>query len=529
MDFDGTACLHDVAEHMLQEFGAPDWADYDDAVDRGEIGLRDAITAQNAMLDADRDTLLAFAHEHCPMDPTFEPFVGWLGSLDVRVTLVSDGFGFYIEPFLAAAGLADIAVITNEQMWGDDGRPASMRFGNGHPECIGCGTCKMQAVLTHRERYGPVAFIGEGQTDRYGALYADMTFAKLDLVAHCERDGVPYIPWDSFDDVRAVLERGDEPPGPVAPIRCPGWTLPAVNGLPEGLTHRAMATTDADIDAVTQLIADSELADDGTIEIDREDIETDWARPAFDLTTESIGVFEGDLLVAEAEVFKGKRAEVNVHPDVRGCGIGTALLGWTEDLARALGAPKIAQTVSDSDRAAADLFARHGYGYGHTSWVLEIENTERPQSELPDGLMFRPYTDTDAHPTYQIIEDAFNEWPNRDPATFDDWAALTIGRPNFQPWQMLLVVDESTDEVVGVTFLLEYAAEDGWIQQVATKATHRHRGIARGMLQRSFQVFWDLGKHRVGVNTDSRTGALGVYEKVGMKVVRSYTNFAKDL
>ncbi len=226
VDFDGTACLHDVAEHMLQEFGQPDWADHDDAVDRGEIGLREAITAQDAMLDADRDTLLAFAHEHCPMDPTFAPFVTWLGSLDVPVILVSDGFGFYIEPFLVAAGLADIPVITNEQVWGADRRPASMRFGNGHPECIGCGTCKMQAVLTHRKRYGPVAFIGEGQTDRYGALYADITFAKLDLVAHCERDGVPYMPWESFDDVRAVLERGHRPPGPVAPIRCPGWTLP---------------------------------------------------------------------------------------------------------------------------------------------------------------------------------------------------------------------------------------------------------------------------------------------------------------
>ena len=61
------------------------------------------------MLDADRDTLLAFALEHCPMDPTFAPFVAWLREQDVRVTLVCDGFGFYIEPLLAAAGIADIA------------------------------------------------------------------------------------------------------------------------------------------------------------------------------------------------------------------------------------------------------------------------------------------------------------------------------------------------------------------------------------------------------------------------------------
>jgi mycothiol synthase len=305
--------------------------------------------------------------------------------------------------------------------------------------------------------------------------------------------------------------------------------LVVVNGLPEGLAQRAMVATDADIDAVTSLVADSEMADDGTIEIDREDIQTDWGRPAFDLATESIGVFDGERLIAEAEVFKGKRGDVTVHPDARGRGIGTALLGWTEDLARARDASTIAQTVSDSDQAAADLFVRHGYRYGHTSWVLEIENTDRPQVSLPDGFVFRPYTDEDARASYQVIEDAFNEWPNRDPATFEDWAVQTIRRPSFQPWQMLLVVDEVTDELVGVTFLLEYAAEDGWIQQVATKATHRHRGIARGMLQQASLVFWDRGKARVGVSTDSRTGALGVYEKAGMHVVRSYTNHAKDL
>jgi 2-hydroxy-3-keto-5-methylthiopentenyl-1-phosphate phosphatase len=29
VDFDGTACLHDVAEHLLIEFGHPSWPDHD--------------------------------------------------------------------------------------------------------------------------------------------------------------------------------------------------------------------------------------------------------------------------------------------------------------------------------------------------------------------------------------------------------------------------------------------------------------------------------------------------------------------
>jgi len=223
VDFDGTACLHDAAEHLLMAFGGPSWSELDDAVERGEIGLRRAITGQAAMVDADDRTLLAHALAHCPMDPTFGPFVQWCASHGVPVTLVSDGFGFYIEPLLRAHGIDGVDVITNT--WGRDdrGRPV-LAFGSAHPECIGCGTCKMQAVLTARVALGPVAFIGDGQTDRYGALYADIVFAKDQLAETCARDGVPFEPWTDFDDVVRRLGAGAALPGPVSPVSCPGWT-----------------------------------------------------------------------------------------------------------------------------------------------------------------------------------------------------------------------------------------------------------------------------------------------------------------
>ena len=225
VDFDGTACLHDVAEHLLVEFGDPAWPEYDAAVDRGDIGLREAIQAQNAMVRADRATLLAFARDHCPLDPTFAPFCEWLASRDVEVTLVSDGFGFYIRPLLKDAGLGHLAVITNEQRWDADGHTSGLDFVSAHPRCVGCGTCKMQAVQRHQAEHGAVAFVGEGQTDRYGALYADLVFAKDALPAYCRADGVPFVAWQDFDDIRLVLETLTETPGPVAPVQCPGWTL----------------------------------------------------------------------------------------------------------------------------------------------------------------------------------------------------------------------------------------------------------------------------------------------------------------
>jgi 2-hydroxy-3-keto-5-methylthiopentenyl-1-phosphate phosphatase len=221
VDFDGTASTEDVAEVLLEEFGEPGWQRYDALVDRGEMGLREAGRYQSAMLGGTRDRMLAFALERCHLDPTFAGFVSWAGERGAEVTLVSDGFAFYIQPMLEAASLGHLEVVTNELVF-DDGRP-SLLHPSGHPDCRGCGTCKMLVALRARDRVGSVAFVGDGQSDRYGALYSDVVFAKRDLVRICELDGVPYVPWDTFDDVRATLEAMETLPGPLAPQRCPGW------------------------------------------------------------------------------------------------------------------------------------------------------------------------------------------------------------------------------------------------------------------------------------------------------------------
>ena len=296
--------------------------------------------------------------------------------------------------------------------------------------------------------------------------------------------------------------------------------------LPEGFTTRPLTVDD--IQAVFQLIAACEESANGTSDIDPEDVRSDWSRPGFDLATDAIAVCEGDRIAATAEVFKN-RADVNVHPDFEGVGIGAWLLRWTEERSRALGRPKVGQTLADSEAGAMALLRRHGYRQGHTSWMLAIEMEARPaEPDLPDGISVRSFVPgQDDEATYRVVEDAFNEWPNREPATFDEWAALTIRRQDFEPDLLQLAVDG--DQVVGVVYSIDYPGDDGWIQQVAVAATHRHRGIARALLHRAFAMAWDRGDRVCGLSTDSRTGALGLYEKVGMRVTRSYTNLTKEL
>ncbi len=294
-------------------------------------------------------------------------------------------------------------------------------------------------------------------------------------------------------------------------------------------TLRQRPATTADVDAITELIGACELHDDGEIGIDRDDVEMGFGRAGFAPGDDSLLAFDGDELVAWAEVYQD-RAEADVRPSRRGEGIGSALLAWTEARARAHREPKVSQTVTDANRGAAELFAARGYQQSRTAWILQIEldGKAQPEPVPPEGIDIRPYDPArDERAVYRLIDDAFGEWPGRESITFEEWAPYVIRHGSFAPSLSPLAFDG--DELVGVAMSFDYGTDEGWIHQLATKASHRHRGIARALLQTTFRAFAELGKRRAGLSTDSRTGALSLYERVGMSVLRSYTRYTKEL
>lgn len=224
-DFDGTIVDVDVSEELLASHGSPEWRAIDEEFTRGEIGSRECAERQVALLGGSEGELVADALARFRVDETFPPFVAWCRERAIEMSIVSDGFGFYIEAMLRAAGVEGLPVLTNVTMF--DGGAPRLAFPFSQGECVGCGTCKMRAVVEAREKLGrPVAFVGEGHTDRYGALYADLVFAKKYLPALCDEMGVPYVEWETFTDISDALEAGAQSGVRVPPERCPGWTLP---------------------------------------------------------------------------------------------------------------------------------------------------------------------------------------------------------------------------------------------------------------------------------------------------------------
>ena len=297
--------------------------------------------------------------------------------------------------------------------------------------------------------------------------------------------------------------------------------------LPEGLTTRPLQKSDAH--AVYVLMAAQEQEDTGEVAIEEADIVSDWARPSHDLGTRSVGVFDGDTLVAYAELMGADRADTSVLPSHRGRGIGTWLAHWLQELGRRLGSQVVGMPVpqgSPGDRLLEQL----GFRVRWTSWVLKLpEGATIPERELPPGYVVRAAGPGELRAAHDVLEDAFLEWSVRDREPFEDFEAATSGRPGFEPWNLRVALDPD-GAVVGVALVLvSDNGSTGYVDRLAVRRDQRHRGIAQALLVDAFAQARAHGTATSELSTDSRTGALGLYERVGMVAASTWVNRALDL
>jgi 2-hydroxy-3-keto-5-methylthiopentenyl-1-phosphate phosphatase len=241
VDFDGTIARLDLSDEVMRRHAdLAAWAPLEAAYLAGEIGSRSLLSRQAAVLHGDTERIAGMAHGE-DLDPEFRPFVDELRARRVTVEVVSDGFGFFVEPSLQRLGLGDLPVFTARTGF-PPGR-VTIDFPAGHPACRVCGTCKRQRILLHQAAGRYTVFVGDGFSDLYAAAHADLVFAKDHLAAICADRGWPYRAWTTFADIRPVvaglLDAGVPPPRP-RPFICgpevwpPGTTEPIWDRPPAG-------------------------------------------------------------------------------------------------------------------------------------------------------------------------------------------------------------------------------------------------------------------------------------------------------
>lgn len=296
--------------------------------------------------------------------------------------------------------------------------------------------------------------------------------------------------------------------------------------LPAG--YRGRPATTADVGAIHRLVAAYEHEVYGRAVTGADRITAELTLPGLRPEDDTVLVHDGAGTPAGYGWVKGRRARVHVHPGHRGRGLGGALLAWTESRARCAGGDRLAQTVPDGDGAAAALLRAGGYSRLVTEWLLQIPLPHEPEvPDPPAGITVRPFRPGDEQAAYRLTEDAFDEWQPRR-KSYPEWARHTVERATFLPAASPLAF--AGGRLVGAVLSLDVPGHDeGYVERVAVRRDHRDRGIARTLLREAFRTFHRLGRPACTLWTHSGTGALSLYERLGMTVRLSTTVYGKPL
>ena len=199
IDFDGTITTQDVGVHVLSRTAPDEWRAIDEQFRHGVIDSRECILDEWDLVEGDEATLRAIAAE-VTLDPGVGALVDALRAAGAELTVVSDGFGFYVEDAVRSFGLD---VLTNAV----DFTTRELLFPNEDRccPCASCGTCKQAPIKDAQYRGRSTMLIGDGASDRKAALLADVVFAKDALASWCGAFGVEYVPFETLADVQQML------------------------------------------------------------------------------------------------------------------------------------------------------------------------------------------------------------------------------------------------------------------------------------------------------------------------------------
>ena len=210
-DFDGTVSPHDIGASFAEKFSpagaaarVPELA----AWMAGTVGHRELTRAQCAVVRATEADALAFTRSF-RLDPRFAPFTREALGRGDAVMVVSEGFDFYVRDHLVREGLGDLPWAANKLLFNADGT-VTPEFPFADPTCDACGNCKAQHVRRYRSRGYHAVLVGDGTSDRHGALAADAVLARASLLEWCRAEGLPHTAFSDFGDVAEYARRQEQ-------------------------------------------------------------------------------------------------------------------------------------------------------------------------------------------------------------------------------------------------------------------------------------------------------------------------------
>jgi mycothiol synthase len=232
-----------------------------------------------------------------------------------------------------------------------------------------------------------------------------------------------------------------------------------------------------------------------------------------------------------------------VHPSYRRRGLGGRILAWAEQAAPALheerfpGRPlSLAGHIQASNAGVVALYAAHGYT--PVRWFRGMQRDlahPLPEAAAPAGIEIAGFTAGRSPDAMLVRNESFRDHWGSTEYTGDGWAHFT-GQQAFRPEFTFLAYGGG--QPLGLVIGFEYVADteatgrrDLDIPVVAVRRGGRKRGIASALLARAMAEARAAGFETasLGVDADSPTGAVGLYERLGFTTAGTWISERKPL
>jgi 2,3-diketo-5-methylthio-1-phosphopentane phosphatase len=204
-DFDATVTVNDVWDVLFRNFGTPAAFSVWQKFNVEEYTAAQCIAeACKTVSGADR-AKMQMLFEAEPLRNGFPEFYQYCKDEALPLIIVSDGFSCYIRPILAKNAIETRFYANTIEV--NEGGGLSVEFTHGRESCRHCGACKCAAIDETSDENDTIVYIGDGYSDVCPVKIADIVFARDMLCRMCERDGVPYHPFQDFFQVMSILEK----------------------------------------------------------------------------------------------------------------------------------------------------------------------------------------------------------------------------------------------------------------------------------------------------------------------------------
>ncbi|MBM3249646.1 MAG: HAD-IB family phosphatase [Candidatus Omnitrophica bacterium] len=204
-DFDNTIATCDVFDSMLPRFSRNDlWIELEKDWRKGKIGSKECLELQIRGMSLDKARLDKYL-SGIKLDPYFKKLVKLFQNRKIRTIVLSDNFDYILKRVLNYNAINKLKIYSNKLRFAK-GR-ISPCFPYRSANCQICAHCKTKNLLANIKRDSIIIYIGDGRSDICPAGYADIVFAKEELLDYYRDKKMMCLAYRSLKDVYEYFKR----------------------------------------------------------------------------------------------------------------------------------------------------------------------------------------------------------------------------------------------------------------------------------------------------------------------------------